>query len=56
MYSKFKANKLLNSDETNHIVFSPIRIKYDTNFVNVFIDGVKVKQVAHTTFFGVIIY
>ena len=48
----FKANKLLNADKTNRMVFSPIRIKYDNNFVNVFIDGEKVKHVAYTNFVG----
>ena len=37
------------------MVFSPNIIKYDKHDVNVFIDGIKVKQVAHTTFLGVII-
>ena len=38
------------------MVFSPNIMKYDKNDVNVFIDGVNVKQVAHTKFIGVIIY
>ena len=53
----YKSNRLLlNSDKTNLMVFSPNRMKYDKNDVNVFIDGIKVKQVAYTKFLGVIIY
>ena len=52
----FKSNRLLlNADKTNLMVFSPNRMKYDKNDVTVCIDGVKVKQVAHTKFLGVII-
>ena len=51
-----KSNRLLlYADTTNLMVFSPNIIKYDINYVNVFIDGVKVKEVAPTKCLGVII-
>ena len=40
---EMKSNRLLlNADKTNLMVFSPNIMKYDNNYVNVFIDGVKV--------------